>query len=126
MAHVLVIDDDEEHRTLLKRMLAGVGHQVMEANDGAEGLRLFGEHAPDLVLTDINMPGLDGHEVISAIRVLHAEVPIIAVSGGGAIPQDELLLKASNLGAIEIIMKPFEFRQLVGAVQRALRTVIDR
>ncbi len=120
MARVLVIDDDEEIRTLVKHMLVGEGHEVEEALDGAEGLRLFGKHLPDLVLTDINMPGLDGHDVIEAIRVLHADVPIIAVSGGGAISKDELLLKASALGATEIIMKPFEFRQLVGAVERAL------
>ena len=120
MARVLVIDDDEEIRTLVKHMLVGEGHQVEAAVDGAEGLRLFGKDPPDLVLTDINMPGLDGHEVITAIRVLHAEAPIIAVSGGGAIEQDELLLKAFALGAVEVIMKPFEFRQLVGAVERAL------
>ena len=120
MARVLVIDDDEEIRTLVEHMLVGAGHQVEAAVDGAEGLRLFGKRPPDLVLTDINMPGLDGHDVIAAIRVLHPEVSIIAVSGGGAIPQDELLLKASALGAVEIIMKPFEFRQLVGAVERAL------
>ena len=115
-----VIADDEEHRTLVRHMLVGEGHQVDEALDGAEGLRLFGKSPPDLVLTDINMPGLDGHEVITAIRVLHPEVPIIAVSGGGAIAKDELLVKASALGAVEIIMKPFEFTQLVGAVKRAL------
>ena len=120
MARVLVIDDDEEHRTLVRHMLVGEGHQVDEALDGAEGLRLFGKSPPDLVLTDINMPGLDGHEVITAIRVLHPEVPIIAVSGGGAIAKDELLVKASALGTVEIIMKPFEFTQLVGAVKRAL------
>ena len=120
MARVLVIDDDEVTRTLVTRMLTGEGHQVEEAIDGAEGLRLFGKRPPDVVLTDINMPGLDGHEVIAAIRVLHADVPIIAISGGGAIAKDELLLKASALGAGEIIMKPFEFRQLVGAVERAL------
>ena len=120
MARVLVIADDEEHRTLVRHMLVGEGHQVDEALDGAEGLRLFGKSPPDLVLTDINMPGLDGHEVITAIRVLHPEVPIIAVSGGGAIAKDELLVKASALGAVEIIMKPFEFTQLVGAVKRAL------
>lgn len=120
MARVLVIDDDEMSRTLVKRMLDAEGHQVEEAPDGAEGLRLFGEHPPDLVLTDINMPGLDGHDVIEAIRFQHAQVPIIAISGGGAIPKDELLETASALGAVEVIMKPFEFSQLVGAVKRAL------
>jgi len=120
MARVLVIDDDEEHRTLVGHMLVGAGHEVDEALDGADGLRLFGKRKPDLVVTDINMPGLDGHEVISALRVLHASVPIIAISGGSAIAKDELLLRASALGAAEVIMKPFEFRQLLGAVERAL------
>ena len=78
------------------------------------------DNSRPLVLTDINMPGLDGHDVIEAIRVMRAEVPIIAVSGGGPMAQDDLLLKASALGAAEIIVKPFEFRQLVGAVERAL------
>src|SRR6185503_5611646 len=121
MARVLVIDDDEEHRTLVKAMLVSVGHEVEEAKDGGQGLQLVGKRRPDLVLTDISMPGLDGHAVISAIRARHANVPVIAISGGGAIPKDELLTKAASLGAVEVIVKPFEFRQLAGAVARALR-----
>ncbi len=120
MAHVLVIDDDEEHRTLVREILVRAGHGVEEAADGAQGLHLFGKRRPDLVITDINMPGIDGHEVISALRVLHEDVPIIAISGGGAVEKDELLLRAAALGATEVIMKPFEFRQLVGAVGRAV------
>jgi CheY-like chemotaxis protein len=117
---VLVIDDDEEHRALIKAMLVGVGHRVEEASDGVEGLKAFKGQPPHLVLTDINMPGLDGHEVISALKVAHPEIPIIAISGGSAIAKDELLLQAAQLGATEVIMKPFEFEQLVGAVNRAL------
>ncbi len=66
------------------------------------------------------MPGLDGHAVIEALKVLHDDVPVIAMSGGGAREKDELLLEASRLGAVEVIMKPFDFRQLLGAVDRAL------
>lgn len=102
-------------------MLASAGHQVALAAGGAEGLKLFGRRKPDVVLTDINMPGIDGHEVISALRHLHADVPIIAMSGGSATASDELLLKAARLGAGEVIMKPFEFRQLLGAVSRAVQ-----
>ena len=120
MARVLVIDDDEEHRTLVRQILAKMGHETEEAPNGAQGLRLFGKRRPDLVLTDINMPGLDGNDVISALRVMHANVPVIAISGGGAIEKDELLAKAASLGAVEVIVKPFEFRQLAGAVTRAL------
>jgi DNA-binding NtrC family response regulator len=117
---VLVIDDDEDFRTLIRAMLNRVGHHVEEASDGAEGLRAFGKNPPDIVLTDISMPGIDGHEVINALKAANKSVPVIAISGGSSVPKDELLLKASQLGAAEIIMKPFEFEQLAGAVSRAL------
>lgn len=120
MAHVLVIDDDEDHRTLAREILEREGHAVEVAVDGKDGLRRFGRRRPDVVLTDIQMPGLDGHGVIEALKVLHADVPIIAVSGGGVRDKDELLLEAVRLGAVEVIMKPFDFRQLLGAVRRAL------
>jgi DNA-binding NtrC family response regulator len=121
VSRILVIDDDEEHRTLVRAMLVSLKHEVETAKDGAEGLKVVGERRPDLVLTDISMPGLDGHAVISAIRGQHVGVPVIAISGGSAIPKDELLAKAASLGAAEVIVKPFEFRQLAGAVSRALR-----
>jgi CheY-like chemotaxis protein len=121
VARILIIDDDEDHRTLVRAMLTSLKHEVVEAKDGAEGLRVVGKQRPDVVLTDISMPGLDGHAVISAIRVQHAGVPVIAISGGSKIPKDELLAKAASLGAVEVIVKPFEFRQLAGAVTRALR-----
>lgn len=117
MARVLVIDDDEEIRTLVRHMLVSVGHQVEEAPDGMDGLRAFAKRRADLVITDISMPGMDGHEVILNFRT---EVPVIAISGGGPLPRDELLVKAAALGAAEVIVKPFEYRQLVGAVTRAL------
>jgi two-component system response regulator HydG len=121
VARVLVIDDDEDHRTLVRTMLASLKHEVDEAKDGAEGLKIIGKRRPDLVLTDISMPGVDGHAVIAAIREQHVGVPVIAISGGSKIPKDELLEKAAKLGAVEVIVKPFEFRQLAGAVTRAIR-----
>lgn len=120
MARVLVIDDDEAHRTLARGILEKGGHEVVEAKDGAEGLRLFGRHRPHVVMTDIAMPELDGHELISALRLVDKGVPIIAISGGGPVAKDDLLMKALSLGAVEVITKPFEFRQLVGAVERAI------
>ncbi len=120
MARVLVIDDDEDIRTLVAAMLERAGHKPEVAADGATGLRMFGQSKPHLVLTDISMPGLDGHDVISALRVMHEDVPIIAISGGSEVAKDELLLQAARLGASEVIMKPFEFEQLAGAVSRAL------
>ena len=122
MARVLVIDDDEELRTLMKAMLVGSGHNVQEAIDGREGLRMFGKQPSDVVITDINMPGMDGHEVIATFRKRHPGVPIVAISGGGAVSKDDLLINAAALGAVEVIMKPFEFGQFIGAVERAIAT----
>lgn len=120
MARILVIEDEEAVRSLVTRMLSRVGHEVDEASDGREGLRMFEESPADLVITDINMPGMDGIEVIKAFRSVRAEVPIIAISGGGLMPKELLLSSASALGAVEVVSKPFEIAQLVGAVERAL------
>jgi CheY-like chemotaxis protein len=119
MPRVLVIDDDEESRTLVKAMLMGVGLEVEEAADGDDGLRKFRASPAHLVITDINMPGMNGHQVIMAFRELNDAVPIIAISGGGSASKEDLLGDAMALGAVEVITKPFEFQQLVGAVKRA-------
>jgi CheY-like chemotaxis protein len=121
LAYVLVVDDDEGHRALARAMLTKLGHEVGEAADGGQGLRLAVQRRPDMVLTDISMPGVDGHALISALRAKYADLPIIAISGGSAVPKDELLAKAVKLGAKEVIMKPFEPGQLAGAVSRALK-----
>ena len=121
MARVLVIEDDPAVRSLVARMLERVGHEVVSTSDGREALRTFEQDPADLVITDINMPGMDGIEVISAFRALSAGVPIIAISGGGLMPKEVLLSSASALGAVEVVSKPFEVTQLVGAVDRALQ-----
>ncbi len=123
MARVLVIEDDTAVRRFVTRTLGRVGHEVIEAGEGREGLRMFGESPADLVITDINMPGMDGIEVISAFRRLRAEVPVIAISGGGLMPKELLLSNAAALGAVEVVSKPFGIAQLVGAVDRALQPV---
>jgi CheY-like chemotaxis protein len=117
----MVIEDDDAVRSLVIRMLERVGHEVVATPDGREALRLFGQEPTDLVITDINMPGMDGIEVISAFRAMRAGVPIIAISGGGLMPKELLLSSAAAMGAVEVVSKPFEISRLVGAVDRALR-----
>ena len=121
MARVMVIEDDDAVRGLVIRMLERVGHEVVATPDGREALRMFGQEPTDLVITDINMPGMDGIEVISAFRAMRAGVPIIAISGGGLMPKELLLSSAAAMGAVEVVSKPFEISRLVGAVDRALR-----
>lgn len=121
MARVMVIEDDDAVRGLVIRMLERVGHEVVATPDGREALRMFGQEPTDLVITDINMPGMDGIEVISAFRAMRAGVPIIAISGGGLMPKELLLSSAAAMGAVEVVSKPFEISRLVGAVDRALQ-----
>jgi CheY-like chemotaxis protein len=116
----MVIEDDDAVRGLVIRMLERVGHEVVATPDGREALRMFGQEPTDLVITDINMPGMDGIEVISAFRAMKAGVPIIAISGGGLMPKELLLSSAAAMGAVEVVSKPFEISRLIGAVDSAL------
>ena len=119
---VLLVDDHPLVIEGIRAVLETYNHIeiVGWAANARDGLAIATRNAPDVVMMDINMPGLDGHDVISALRVMHDDVPIIAISGGSAVGKEELLLQASRLGASEVITKPFEFEQLAGAVSRAL------
>ena len=76
--------------------------------------------AKDFFLAQAGAEGMDGMEVIKAFRNVRADVPIIAISGGGLMPTELLLSTAKALGAVEVVSKPFEVAQLIGPVERAL------
>jgi CheY-like chemotaxis protein len=120
MARILIIDDDETIRTLFKRFLSGKGYSVTCAANGREGLRLLAAELPDLVITDIMMPEADGLEVVMAVREKHAQVPVIAISGGmHAVPMDFLPM-AKKFGANKVLYKPVELEELLDAVEMQL------
>ncbi len=81
MAHVLVIDDDPVTRMVVCALLESAGHTVSEASDGDTGIAMFYATSPDLVITDILMPGKDGTETIRELRATNPEIKIIALSG---------------------------------------------
>ncbi len=85
MARILLIDDDDSVRTMLRLTLAHFGHTVIEARNGKEGLELFQHANADLVITDIVMPEKEGLEVLMELRKKHPPVKIIAISGGATI-----------------------------------------
>jgi len=120
MAKILVIDDDARQRRLIVYILTKAGHQVFEADDGREGLQLFHQQRPALVITDILMPNKEGIETIAELRGEAPEVAIIAMSGGGAIGDMSYLDVARTLGANDVITKPFSAPDLVEAVNRLL------
>ena len=96
------------------------GHEVIEANQGDEGLRLYRAKPADLVITDIIMPEMDGIEVIMALRREAPQLKVIAMSGGGRFMQMEPLSMAEPLGAFATLRKPFELDAMIETVKRAL------
>ena len=121
MAKILVIDDEEQLRDLLKKMLTRDGHQVFMAHDGEEGVRSFYQFKPDLIITDITMPNKDGIEVIMELLNANPELPIIAISGGRwAITAGFNLDSAEMLGVKGILQKPFTHQQLQDVIQETL------
>lgn len=120
MAYILLVDDEPDTLGALSRVLGRLGHDVMEAGSGREALRLLVDGAFDLVVTDINMPDLDGIELILAVREQRPDLPVIAVSGGGLMPPELLLANAGVLGACLTLQKPMSAASLAEAVGRAL------
>lgn len=120
MARILVIDDDEAIRLALRKMLEVDGHEVVEATDGAHGMRLFRENPTDLVITDILMPEKEGFEVIRELRRDHPDIKVIAISGSVSRGGPDFLPQAGDMGASLTIPKPFSKEQVLGAVRDAL------
>jgi signal transduction histidine kinase len=117
MSRVLHIEDDPRNRLLVRKLLAGDGHEVIDAADGLEGVRLAIAQRPDLVLVDLNIPGLDGYEVTLRLRGEAAlrGVPIIAITAEG----DKETSFA--VGCDGFVQKPIDARQFAAQVGSYLR-----
>jgi CheY-like chemotaxis protein len=120
MASVLVIDDDAVTRTVVRAILESADHTVSEASDGHAGLAAYYLNPPDLVITDILMPGKDGIETIRELRVINPEIKIIALSGDVPFDGPSILKAAHLFGANEVLEKPFRNDELVRLVEDVL------
>jgi two-component system chemotaxis response regulator CheY len=109
---VLVVDDEPDLRFLLRWFIELGGHQVVEAWNGAAALQTMAQAPPDLVITDIMMPVMNGAELIRRLRAepTTAAIPILAVSADGYLA----------VGADEVLAKPFNGPELIAAVERLL------
>jgi CheY-like chemotaxis protein len=120
MAHILIIDDDDQFRTMVRQLMERNGHEVKEASGGKEGIRLYRESPTDIIITDLIMPGKDGIETIQELKKDFPDIKIIAVSGGGRLgPQDYLHL-AKMLGARRTLTKPIKLSELLNAIEELL------
>ena len=113
---VLVIEDDEYSRDALALLLAAEGYESQSAHDGEAGLIKAREMYPDVVVLDLNLPGIDGKQVIETIRSDEslASVPILVVTGD----EDKNALDAVALGANAYLTKPVELDALISAIRR--------
>ncbi|MCH7483597.1 MAG: response regulator transcription factor [Chloroflexi bacterium] len=123
MARVLVIEDEEDITAFIKRGLVLKGYAVDVASSGPEGLDIFRETPPDVVLLDLMLPGIDGVEVCKRIRAVSEDVPIIMLTALDSVSDKVRGLEA---GADDYITKPFSFDELSARLAAALRRRVPR
>jgi len=117
---ILIIDDEIDITTMLKRLFERKGYSVYTASDGNQGIEMFQKHAIDLVITDIIMPEKEGVEVIFELQKTNPECKIIAVSGGGYLNPQDYLSTARELGVSATFSKPFDTQVLLSKVQELI------
>jgi PAS domain S-box-containing protein len=113
---ILIIDDEESIRALLKISLSHKGFEVLTAENGQKGLEIFEQQKPPIILTDIKMPGIDGIEVLRRIRALDADAQVIVITGHGDMAS---AIEALKLEASDFITKPIKDDILMVAIKRA-------
>src|SRR5215208_183309 len=116
-SRILVIDDEGAIRDSLRMTLEYEGYEFMGAATGQEGLALAEREAPDLVLLDVKMPGMDGLEVLERLRHVNDAVPVVVVSGHGTI---STAVEATKKGAFDFIEKPFASERILVSLRNAL------
>jgi two-component system, OmpR family, KDP operon response regulator KdpE len=115
---VLVIDDEPPIRKLLRLGLSAQGYQIVETGSGKAALELFSQQLPDIVILDLGLPDMQGHEVLRALRARNDSVPIVVLSSR----DDEAgKVQALDLGADDYVTKPFGMDELLARMRAALR-----
>lgn len=118
MATILIIEDEDMMRVLLRSALEAAGHEVVEAANGRQGLDLYRQRPTDLIITDIAMPELNGLDMILELTRHFLRAKVIAISGVGG--EANVLDVAKLLGARRTLQKPFSMTELLEAVRYEL------
>lgn len=121
MAHILIVDDDDQIRRMLRRRLERDKHQITEAADGEQALQACRNSTIDLALIDIIMPEKEGTETIMELQKNNPDLQIIAMSGGSSYITPEMSLKlALQFGARAALQKPFSLDELISTINSLL------
>ena len=115
---VLIIEDDEFVKNMLRQTFNQAGYEVATASNGRIGIQLFQSEPFDIVITDLIMPDMEGIETITHLRKCNPGVKVIAISGGGRNRPDDYLHLASKLGAVKTFTKPVDRNELLEAVRQ--------
>lgn len=121
MANLLCIEDDAELLEIITEELSDAGHTVLQATDGCAGLEMILKHDPDLVISDISMPGMNGYVLLKTLRNKHpnfAEMPFIFLS---ALADRDHVIDGLDLGADDYLTKPIDYEMLAVRVDSRLR-----
>jgi CheY-like chemotaxis protein len=124
MNNILVIDDKEDIRALIKTVLDSFGFHVIEAEAGQKGVQMLRDHPLDLVLCDINMPGMDGYQTLGAVRESASTAPIPFILMTGLVSREGFRRGMAN-GADDYLLKPFTSNELIDAVMSRLSRQAD-
>jgi DNA-binding response OmpR family regulator/sugar lactone lactonase YvrE len=119
MPKILIIDDEPGMRQVMAKILAPLGHEVIDADEGVRAVQMVKEISPDVVLLDIRLPDMDGPDIVNAIKQSNPNVPIVILSGFGDVDAAAELVK---IGAFDYISKPFKVNELVDIVNEALNS----
>lgn len=116
-ARILIVDDNEQIRELLKDFFQTIGHEVMTAGDGKEALEKFKAYEPDCIISDLKMPDMDGLELLRQIRAQGKKTTFLMITG---YPTIETAVEAMKQGAYDYITKPLQLEDVRIKVERAL------
>ena len=117
MARILVIEDDEEMRSLLEDFLKDEGYEADSANNGSEAFHKLAKEPFDLVITDIRMPGLTGLDILSAVKKFQVEMPVVVITAFGG---EEVYRRSIARGADGYLEKPIHFHKLKSLIHELI------
>lgn len=120
---ILIVEDDFPSRQLLKITLEREAYSPFVASNGKAGLELFIEHKPDIVISDVRMPEMDGLELLEKIRMISKDVIIVIITGHG---NEELAIQSLKLGANNYIKKPIEIADLKAHIRRYYNIIKEK
>lgn len=116
MHKILIIDDEKPTLSMARLLLGALGYDVLTAENGPAGIELFEKERPEIVLTDIKMPGMDGFAVLEKVKSIDPSAQVVVITGHGDV---DLAKKAMDREATDFIHKPIEKEALEAALKRA-------